>query len=306
MAKEIISATIEKQTAEDVRGLAKIEKRSFRMIERINQSFVKDFESFLYESECGVIITEKYVNGRYLSNPNDDPGAKELGIYFEWAAFGTMPKNGVMPVPVYNKDGKMASEYRLATINAKRVNKLITVDYGLEIIKSGWTVVKGRYSGTIDLACRCTKEIKFDNGIVWHVGDVVIIDVKYSGLLKETTPGWNKHGWKFSEIQKAYHGIQATHYHFLTDAPFYYLVCQSNNPEGTLSDIKFFNIPVTTAMIEKHLDKANTYFEKFQRLAISGGLIPRPSFGKCQKCPLLEECKYAHHFPHPVMIDVAA
>lgn len=275
------------------------------MINHISQSFIKDFKAYDEGNECGIIIREKYVNGRVLDDPDADPGLKELGAYFEFIAFGSLPKSGVVPTPVMLSDGKtMNAAYRLATINAKRVREYLTVELGLVIKKKAWKVTKGRFNGTIDLLCECTKEIHFDTGIVWRVGDVIVIDLKYSGLISETTPAYNKHGWKWSKVQKEYHGIQATHYHILTDAPFYFFVCQSNNKEGTLSDMKFFHIPVDGAMKEQHIVKANDYFDRFQVLAAAEDLKPRPSFSRCSKCVLRNECTVKHEFPHPEIINI--
>jgi hypothetical protein len=274
------------------------------MIQRVSQSFVKDFQSYIDGEECGIIINAKYIDDRLLDDPNQQPGAKELGSYFEFITFGNLPKSGIAPTPVMLANGKdMAAEYRLAHVNSKRVLALFD-ELGLEIIERGKKYTYGRFHGTIDLVCRCTKDVKFDTGVEWKEGDIIVIDVKYSGLIGETTPGWNKHGWRFTPAQKAYHGIQAVHYHMITHLPFYFFVVQSNNKEGSLSDMRFFHIPVTENMVETHKIKANDLFDRFFVRATAGDLKPRPSLMKCQKCPLREECKFRHFFPHPEIIDL--
>lgn len=276
------------------------------MVERISQSFIKDYQSYVDGEECGIIIREKYVNDRLLDDPTAEPGAKELGSYFEFITFGTLPKSGIIPTPVMLANGKdMDAKYRLAHVNSKRVLALFH-DLGLEYVEKGKKYTYGRHHGTIDLVCRCTKDVTFDTGVQWKAGDLIVIDVKYSGLIGETTPGWNKHGWRFTPAQKAYHGIQAVHYHMITHMPFYFFVCQSNNKEGTLSDMRFFHIPVNENMVETHKIKANDLFDRFFVRATAGDLKPRPSLAKCQKCPLKDECSFRHTYPHPEIIDLNA
>jgi hypothetical protein len=273
------------------------------MIQRISQSFIKDFSSYLEGEECGLIINAKYVDDRILDDPDADPGAKELGAYFEFLAFGALPKSGIVPKAKMMASGKdMMAEYRLATINAKRVRELITVTWKLEIVKVGWHVTKGRFSGTIDMLCKATDFVTFDNGESWEPGQYIVIDLKYSGLVGDTTPSYNKHGWKFSPVQRRYHGIQAKQYYFITDeTPFYFLVTQSNNKEGTVSDMKFFHVKIDQTDVARHINEANEYFEKFEVMA-QVGFTPRPSLKRCSKCPLREECTVKHVYPHPETI----
>jgi len=283
------------------------------MITRISQSFMKDFREFLEGNECGVIIKAKYVDDRILDDPDEEPGAKELGIYFEFLISGALPVNGQIPKPVLLKDGRMSAEYRLATINAKRVTDMFE-SLGLKVIASNKTLTKGRHRGKLDLIVEYIGvkdehgnliDLHFDNGIVWRVGDRFWIDTKYSGLLGDTVPAFNKHGWKWSKVQKKYHGTQAKQYTFISDIPGYFLVTKSNNKEGTLSEMRLFHTPVTQAMMDDHLSEGNYLFDTFNKMAEKNlGFAPRPSYMKCSECPLKNECQYKHTFPHPELINL--
>lgn len=246
---------------------------------RITQSFFKAMRAYLEGRECGNIIRETYVNGRYFDS--EEPGAKELGSYFEFLISGALPKTGLEPKPVLMKDGTPDAKYRLAAINAKRVLQMLK-DYGLEIIDAGKKLTKGKYEGTIDLRVRVVE----DKGFGWKVGDKFIIDLKYSGLLDDK---WNELGWMFTPAQKKFHGTQAIQYHFVGNLPFYFWITQSNNKEGTLSAMKFVHIPVDEFMIEQHIADGNSLLEHFETYK-DLGFTPYPSFVKCQKCPLREEC----------------
>jgi hypothetical protein len=285
------------------------------MIDRINQTFIKDFRDFTDGKECGIIVEAKYIDDRLLDDPDADPGAKELGSYYEFMISGALPKNGYIPKAEYNKNGSMTAAYRLATINAARVVEYLN-KMGLRIVKSNQRLVKGRFSGVIDLVVEfigipdeqgnpILEDFTFDNGIVWKIGHRFVIDLKYSGLIGDTTPSYNKHGWKWSPTQKKYHGTQAIQYHYISNMDIYFLVTQSNNKEGTLSDIRLFFTPVSEFMVEQHIMEGNMLFDRFVNMATKRiGFTPRPSLKKCAECPLRHECKVKHTFPHPEIIHL--
>lgn len=284
------------------------------MTERISQSFIKDFRAYQAGDECGVIIKAKYVDDRLIDS--DEPGAKELGTYVEFLISGAVPKSGKVPTPVMmpSNPKKMTAPYRLATVNANRVK-----DYfqrmGLKIVKANVRLTKGRYSAALDLIVEfigvhtgpngALQDLDFGNGLVWHIGDKFVIDIKNSGLVGDKTPAYNKLGWKWSRVQKEYHGTQAKQYHFVSGLPFYFLVIQSNNDEDTLSEIQLFHVPVEPFMIQEHVDEGNALFDQFQAMAKTGlGWKARPSLKRCQKCPLNIECSFKHTFPHPQIVTL--
>lgn len=284
------------------------------MIKRISQSFIKDFKSYTAGDECGVIIKAKYIDDRLIDS--DEPGAKELGTYVEFMISAAVPKSGIVPRPVMmpSNPKKPIKEYRLGEKNATRVKEYFQ-RMGLVIIGANVKKVKSRFSASLDLIVEfkgvptgpdgALQDLDFKNGLVWHIGDKFIIDIKNSGLIGEKTPAYNKLGWKWSKVQKEYHGIQAKQYTYVGELPFYFLVIQSNNDEEVLSDIQLFYVPIEKFMIEEHLAEGDALFEQFNAMARAGiGLVPRPSLKRCQKCPLNIECSAKHTFPHPEVIDL--
>ncbi len=306
------------------------------MIKKISQSFIKDFRDYMAGKECGHIIREKYVNDRLLED--EEPGAKELGAYFEWIAFKSLPKSGIEPKPLYmqSKDIQaiiaanlkaerdqhfglevkhMYAEYRKAHKAADLVLNYFQL-MGLKVLRHGVTLTKkGKkgqpdYVGTIDLEVECTKEIIWADGSTWKIGDIITIDLKYSGLLSGTIPSSNKHGWNymtsnspFSKTQKEYHGTQAKHYHHLSDHEFYFWVTQSNQKEDDTPDVKLLRVPVTAFMVAQHIEEGNYLYDQF-KFFNGTGFVPRPSLSKCNECPLKNECADRQLYPSVETVDL--
>lgn len=278
-------------------------------MERISQSFIKSMREYLSGIECGNIIREQFVNGRYFDS--DEPGAMELGTYFEFLLSGSVPKSGKVPQPVYmasalKKNGgkpdglgvdDMYADYRLAHVNAKRVRDYLD-RMGIKIVLVGKKLTNGRFEGVIDLIVEVVEARSFPNGIVWNVEDKFVIDLKYSGLLGKSS-NYEKHGWSWSPISKQYHGTQAIHYGIISKLPFYFLVTSSTNDE----DCELFFVPVTDDMIVKHVSEANHLHEKFEYES-KVGFVPHPSLKKCLGCPLKDECSDKHTFPHPKIVNL--
>lgn len=275
------------------------------MITHVTQSFLKSWREYAAGLECGNMIKAMFVDGRLFDNV-DEPGAMELGTFFEFELSGALPKSGIPPKPKLNKDGSLSAAYEVARHNAKRIRLMLEDDMGLKIIKAGWHATKGRYSGTIDLVVEVTRPLILE-GVEWKEGDRFVIDIKYSGLIGDQTPGYNKLGWKWTPIQKEYHGTQAKQYHFISELPHYFLVVQSNAPEKTIMEkpakVKFFYTPVSKAMIDQHIMEGNAAFEAFQDQA-AVGFIPHPNYDRCAACPLFNECEDKHTFPRPEVIDL--
>lgn len=287
------------------------------MIERISQSFVKTMREYLAGEECGNIVKYQYIDGKLLDRKSE---SMAQGSYFEFIFSTALPKGGKIPMPEYmatplkNKTpdkltvADMTVDYRRAHHNAAELKKFFTV-MGLKIVKFGQRYVKGRFEGTIDLIVECQKEITFENGVVWKVGDLLVIDIKYSGLLYDK---WEKFGWMFSDLQKQYHGTQAIQYHYITNLPFYFLVISNTNKEkendagkkefGPM-EMKLFRVPVDEHLIEMHIAEGNKLMEQL-KFEAEVGLTPRPSFIRCSKCPLREICSDKHEFPHIIDIDL--
>jgi len=172
---------------------------------------------------------------------------------------------------------------------------------GLKMVSVGKTLTKGKFVGTLDLICEVV-EVK--EGFTWSIGQKIVIDLKYSGLVGKSGDRYNKHGWQWSKIQKEYHGTQAKQYHFVSGLEFYFLVTQSNQKEGDDPIIKMFYVPVDEFMIEQHIMEANDLYTKFEFTARTTGFEPRPAFNVCADCVLFNECNDKHTYPHPELVDL--
>lgn len=278
------------------------------MIERITQSFIKDMRSYKAGELCGNIIRERWVNNRLLEDPDREPGAMELGAYFEFITFGTLPKGGKIPQPVYmltplkknggSPDGlqveDMTEPYRFAHKQSKHL--LAYMDrMGFKILHAGKHLTKGRYEGTLDLIVECTKDI--DDFVI---GNVIVIDIKYSGLMGPNIPWRNKHGWQWSDVQKKYHGTQALHYHFISDGLKFYFLVTSSTVEG---EAKMFYIPIDEFESEQHIMEGNSLFEDLKFFS-EVGLEARPSLVTCNKCPLRNECHDRQLWPKVEVVKI--
>jgi len=285
-------------------------------MQKISQSFIKSFRDYKNGDECGLLIKHQYADGKLLDRYSHDMA---LGSYFEYVLTGALPKNGKIPLAEYTVTGQkkspadrkisdMTTHYQRAHWNAGVVRNYLQIDLGLEFVHIGKRLTKGRFEGTLDLICRVTKSITFEDGTEWKVGDMIVIDIKYSGLLHNR---WEKHGWMWSDIQKEYHGTQAMQYNFVSELPFYFLVVGNSNNEipnyrgGGFepTEIKFMFVPITEEMTARHIRQANALAKELE-VDKEIGFVARPDFIRCGKCPLFEGCDRKHTYPHPKSVDL--
>lgn len=272
---------------------------------------------YVHGKLCGVLVYTRWILGQFIDDPEAEPGAKELGIYFEFITFGTLPKDGKIPQPQFMKSAiksnkgstiglgveDMYEPYRLAHRNSEILLQYLA-DLGFLRVASGKRVSKTTddgtlYEGVIDLEVECQWDLFFE-GIHLKKGQHICIDVKYSGLTKDTTPHSNKHGWKWSDTQKVYHGTQAKQYHFLTGLEVFFLVMSSTN-EG---ECKLFHAPVTEWLLEQHILEGNDYLSKAKMWGATSSFEARPALLTCNKCPLRGKCDQKHTYPHAITVNL--
>lgn len=293
------------------------------MIKKITQSFIKDMRDYFAGRECGHIIKAKYVDDRLLEE--EEPGAMGRGAYFEWLLTekllgegkGTLPKSGKKPLPQYmaskvkanggKTDGltvaDMYDDYRKVHSTVDLIVQYLK-DMGLKVKGAGIKWTRGRYEGTIDLLCECERRIDFESGVIFEIGQEIVIDLKYSGLVTGYVSMSNKHGWDWSDIQKEYHGTQAKQYFYISKGkPFFFFVVQSNPKTDETPVVKMFYVPVSKPMIDQHIEEGNILFTKFTTTN-EFGFVPRPSLEKCSGCLLKAECSDKQTFPHPKVVDL--
>lgn len=276
------------------------------MVETISQSMIKDVRNYMDGQECGHLVRVKWIDGKLLDNST---ASMRLGCYFEYILTGALPKDGKIPQPEYmasvvKKNGgavtglkieDMYEPYRRAHEAANRVKQYLQI-MGLELVKAGFKIRKGRFEGTIDAIFKATKKIVMADGHVIKKGEQIAVDIKYSGLIEDK---WSIHGWQWSPHQKRYHGTQAKQYHFLTGLPLYFLVVSSSKE----FDVKFFRTHIDEHAVEAHISEGNNMREKLD-FYNSIGFEPRPELKRCMDCPLFEGCKDRHEFPSAELVDL--
>lgn len=291
---------------------------------KITQSFLKDIKAYLSGQECGGIIQAIWVDGKQDLRESD---AMKLGTFFEYHAFGNKPRNGKIPQPEYQPSkikaklelkknaGKTEAEILdqltindayadyVKAYNNAQYTKLKFAEMGFEVIEVGHRLTYGRFQGEIDLKVRCTKEIVFDDEFTLHVGDIIVIDFKYSGLGDNK---WDKMGYagligeNQNQLQKDYHGIQAKQYHLVSGKlPFFFWIQNPNN----MFDVLFLRAVINEQALENFKVEANGLMQEFEYLK-EVGFEKRPNYKRCSVCPIAGECNEKHTFPHAIAIDL--
>jgi hypothetical protein len=245
-------------------------------IPKISQSLYKSLTKYRNGLECGLVLEEAYVNGKWFpSTP-----AQELGNYFEYICTGSLPRDGHIPEAklVYKgkPNEKMATDY--ARMHKQKENfDRIMVEMGFTIEHTGFAFTNNKFSGIADIIA---KDVD---------GNRVIIDVKSSGLINDK---WTDYGWADESIElKDELMIQAIHYKMLAqwewqkdDVPFYFMVFSTKNDV----DCKVFEIIVEESRFASHyaqlLGAKNFLHETIQR-----GWNAKPEMKRCASCPLAQD-----------------
>lgn len=234
----------------------------------ISQSLIKAYNDYLNQNLCGLLFEKQYLSKEVDSEPSD---AMKLGHFFEYHATGGLPRNGIVPEPVYLKDGKtMDSKYRTASkqaLNFKEYCKKL----GIKVLEVGVRLVKDGADGTIDI-------------IAEYKGRKVVIDLKYSGLLYNK---WEELGWELSALPyKEKIMIQSVHYSYLSDMPFYFWVFSSTNED----DCELIHVNIDPEVIRSHpviIGKTRGMIE----IDLEVGFSAYPDLVKCKYCALFSGCK---------------
>ncbi len=261
----------------------------------ISQSLMKMVLEYKAKQKCGHLLKAKLVDELDLDDSTD---SMRLGTYTEYIAFGNLNRAGQIPKAVFNKsNGAMRADYARAHECAQLVKQWM-FNMGFVVIKKAWYVKSKTHEGTIDLLVRCTKKITFTDGFVLNVGDEIVIDFKYSGLLDDR---WSKHGWSWTPIQLEYHGIQAKQYHMLTKKPFFFLV-KDSSAQG-VRNVKFFRMIVSEESIEKHKALGAELYDYLDHLT-KVGFEPYPSIDACSDCPLKAKCPDKAEYPQAEAVSI--
>lgn len=252
-------------------------------IEKVSQSLIKEYNSFLKEDTCGSVFKSKFIDRDWKQEWWDSPAMK-LGRYFEFILTGALPAYGEeVPEPEYlvsslkkkaaNDDyvfevKDMKDPYREVHRKAKLTGGLIAksgiVFQDIQIYRE-----KGVLNGHIDLEAL-------------YNGEEINIDIKYSGLIDDK---WSKFGWVWTRDQMDYNGIQAKQYEAINRRPTYFLVISSAKSDK----IKFFKATVDSYDLDQHIKYAESLPKNIEFIN-KVGWTNYPTLDKCSKCPLSLKC----------------
>lgn len=258
----------------------------------VSQSLIKDLRSYHEGKQCGNIITEKYIKG----NPLPSSGVMNLGAFFEYKATGALPKSGEVPEPETTKSGTLTAPYKRAEAQAENFKKLCS-QMGVKITATQERAVNNGMEGTCDILAE-------------YNGEEVVIDLKYSGLVNDE---WSEFGWKGLRIfdsehrghqkQLEHHQIQAIHYSYLFERPFYYWVFSSSTGAEETGENYLMKMVIDENKINDHVSGAAHAQRDFNILA-NIGFQPYPEYNRCQNCPLFESCEDKVVVPQAIEVPV--
>lgn len=286
----------------------------------ITQSLMKSLQNYINGNECGIRLEAQFVHGIQFK-PSE---AMEIGIYFEYFAFGTLPKSGIKPTAKFKKSKKknahvtaeqseLLIKYERAQIQAENLKKSLEF-YGLEVIDKGkkihtilddGTIVEG----TLDLTLKTTKRIPVTNretGAIRYIepGLFCFADTKSSGLLgdkgKFSDMGWHPDFLPEKEklmIQPVHYLMIGQRYYKLEDIPWFFFVANQANEIEQM----WCHITVDPDKLEEHeqtCKDARITFEKH----IRKGFKAVPELMRCAKCDLYGKCK--DRAEHPQIHDI--
>jgi hypothetical protein len=256
----------------------------------INQSLVKDLIKYQNDELCGLVFHNKWI----LQQFGGGSKANDLGHYFEWLCTGALAKGeSEAPIPETTKSGELTADFKTAKKQAEYFHSLLP-KYGIKLLDAGNKIIADdTWIGTLDIEAKWdaifeNENLNFDTNNKDHI---VIIDLKYSGLLNDK---WNEFGWHDETLgRKQGTMLQAKHYKFLYwkkygfNPPFFFFVFDSKQ----VGKAKIINVEIDTYELELHeefLQKAKRYFE----MNLESGFQPKPSYDLCISCKYQHLCSF--------------
>ena len=246
---------------------------------KVSQSLMKSIDKYADKEECGLVFEAKFIHN--VRTPETEPMA--LGNWFEFIATGQLPRTGETPEAKRLKSGKLATNYIRMEKQADNYKEMIEAE-GFEVISTGHTFKKNKYAtGICDVLAR-------------KDGRTCVIDLKSSGMLNNK---WEENGWHIDFLHEKHNLlIQAVHYTYLAQeefgepVDFYFAVYSTKNDK----DSALIKIEISEERMLEHINKirkTQVYFEQEKKR----GFKPHPTFKRCTKCFMREECKLAKKTP---------
>lgn len=265
----------------------------------INQSLVKDLLKYQKKDFCGLVFENKWISKRFAKGTKSN----SLGHYFEYLCTGALAKGDTEPVkPEYTKKGELTTDFALAQKQAVHFKHVIST-LGIKLLSAGEKVVaEDKWVGTLDIKARW--DSVFDDDIVFkdpkNPENIVIIDLKYSGLLEDK---WSEFGWHNDTLHKKWGTmLQAKHYKFLFwkkygfNPPFFFFVFDNKKEE----EWKIIYVDINEEDLETHelfLNRAKIYLDR----QIEKGFKPLPRYDLCKSCSYKKWCAFKVEMP-PIVI----
>jgi hypothetical protein len=265
----------------------------------INQSMVKDLVKYQKKQLCGLLFQNKWI----LQQFGKGTKSNNLGHYFEYLCTGALAKGETeAPKPDTTKKGELTADFKIAQQQAIYFKEVIQ-KYGIKLLTAGEKVIaEEQWVGTLDIKARWdevfrNKDIYQDPN---NTENVVIIDLKYSGLLEDK---WSDFGWHLDYLPKKEGTmLQAIHYKFLFwkeygyNPPFFFFVFDSKN----VGTCKIIYVDISTDDLIQHeifLNKAKNYLER----TLDKGFEPIPEYNMCRSCDYNQWCTFKTDIP-PIKI----
>lgn len=266
----------------------------------INQSMVKDLIKYKKGELCGLIFMNKWILHQYGKGSK----ANNLGHYFEFLCTGALAKGETKhPEPERTKNGELSSAFLVAKKQSEYF-EVLRAKYGFSIASAGEKVIAdGQWVGTLDIKAKWNSVFDKFNHLrsVNNPDNLVIIDLKYSGLLEDK---WSEFGWNYETLPKKEGTmIQAKHYKFLFwkkygfNPPFLFFVFDTKE----VGKVKVINVEIEQWELEQHevfLEKAKKYFEHQLKI----GFEPKPKYDSCIKCKYASWCNFKATTPPVITI----
>ena len=253
---------------------------------KISQSFLKDYNEYKGDNLCGLQLKAKYFDD--VEFPSSD--AMDLGMYFEYKATNTLPKNNKIPEPKISYAGtkreSISVPYKRAEESALFF-KDICEAHNINIKETGLKLESENKVGTLD---------------IWGEvdGRPAIIDLKYSGLIDDK---WNDRGFDEESLHyKEQLLVQAIHYKMLVhecygldydDFDFFFLVFDSRK----VKNVKFLKIILDTDRYNLHETFVESIYKQINAINIEKDLIARPQINRCLECPISDSCEFKVEVP---------
>lgn len=269
---------------------------------KITQSLIKSLYEVKIGQECGLVFEAKFIEGKFDLFPPTE--TMNLGTYFEYLATGALPKNGKIPQPTTYKsdDSKLKANYEKTKKHVQNY-KLLLLNYGLKVIKAGYDMEFSFIKGTIDVLCEATKDIfSYDyitkeKKVIAKKGDLIIVDLKYTGLIDDK---WSDIGWNLERLSdKNKIVLQPIHYLFIAkqlypdrNVLFLFFLFNSANE----NDYRVIDFKIKDEDYKFHLELIMQTVKLLEKY-IKNGFPPHPSYVKCIECPLKKGCSHFKSIP---------